>query len=74
MKEPSSRTKIWGPTFFCACLCLIKLFVPGRTGDVGFYIFLPMCFFLAASAQLSLCERIEIAERALREAADQEGG
>lgn len=65
----------WIPAIFCAFLSLITVlgnlildFVNGtsRSGlDLGFYCFLPMCFFLSECSCRSCANRIRISDYGL---------
>ena len=55
------------PAIYCIFLSSVKLNVIESTGDVVFFIFLPICFFLLGGHQYEQLKRIEALELALKD-------
>lgn len=68
MKKVLSKNhiKIWIPIAYCILLSLVKLNTIESTGDMVFFVFLPICFFIVGSNQYEQLKRIEELELSLK--------
>lgn len=58
--------KFLAPALYCIVLSSLKLNTIESTGDVVFFIFLPLCFIVVGSHQYEQLKRIEALELALK--------
>ncbi len=58
--------KFLTPALYCAILSVMKLKAIESTGDVAFFVFLPLCFFILGGYQYEQSKRIEALESELK--------